>query len=513
MVCVSRKRGMMLSRTTGSSDLSLSSTSVMSMNEAIQFRHLITQLTHQERIGFLSKLVGSHIDMILTCLFKHLSKSNQTDEVNVFNKQLSDIIQSRKDKPAPLCMQNIKLDQFPRAIIGYTASFLDQDDYIHFSISNRSTYLGCNSPNTLQKLNLENINNYSSINPATFVSLKCLCMDPSKAIHFASQRFNQVQTLRLSANNKRGWVQSFFNQNVVSCNNITTLCCSSFGDVSTKMEGNEFLSLLTKLGNLAHLKMNNVYATENITGQDIADACPKVVGLELRHGTTRVNKQLPRIFANQLKYLSLRQQEKNAFAIDLDNIGFDKLEELTLMWPQNELCVDILKSALHLKRIFISYWEDWMKNDEIQNVIANCIMKCASLSYIGFSILSSHFCSVLEGIERGLFKTKKQHRKQFKICIYVRDEDIRANDFTFYVARIVNSLEACDINDFMLIWELKRRNDDETSSIYMDLCNISMDSKVSHDADKHQSQFIIANRNCKINGYHTSFVLGNERTC
>eukprot|EP01083_Nonionella_stella_P096467 271208_1 len=234
----------------------------MSLGKAIQFRHLITQLTHQERIGFLSRLVGSHVDMILTCLFQHLSKSNQTDEVNVFNKQLSDIIQSRKDKPAPLCMQNIKLDQFPRAIIGYTASFLDQDDYIHFSISNRSTYLGCNSPNTLQKLNLENINNYSWINTATFASLKCLGVDPSKAMHFASQRFNQVLTLRLSANNKRGWVPFFFNQNIVNCNNVTTLDCDSFGDASTKMEGNEFLSLLRKFPNLRHLRMSHVFVTD-----------------------------------------------------------------------------------------------------------------------------------------------------------------------------------------------------------------------------------------------------------
>eukprot|EP01083_Nonionella_stella_P317454 1155976_1 len=108
----------------------------MSLGKAIQFRHLITQLTHQERIEFLSGLVGSHVDMILTCLFQHLSKSNQTDEIKGFNKELSDIIQSRKDKPAPLCMQNIKLDQFPRAIIGYMASFLHQPDYSHVSMSN-----------------------------------------------------------------------------------------------------------------------------------------------------------------------------------------------------------------------------------------------------------------------------------------------------------------------------------------------------------------------------------------
>eukprot|EP01083_Nonionella_stella_P186423 682378_1 len=146
--------------------------------------------------------------------------------------------------------------------LSVTRLHLHQPDYSHFSMSNRSTYLGCDSPNTLQQLNLENIDNYSSINTATFASLKCLGVDPSKAMHFASQRFNQVLTLRLSANNKRGWVPFFFNQNIVNCNNVTTLDCDSFGNASTKMEGNEFLSLLRKFPNLRHLRMSNVCVTE-----------------------------------------------------------------------------------------------------------------------------------------------------------------------------------------------------------------------------------------------------------
>eukprot|EP01083_Nonionella_stella_P115796 343665_1 len=121
----------------------------MSLAKVIEFRHLITQLTSEERVAFLSKLVDSHMDIyIWSGLFHYFAQSNQLDEVNRFNRSLSDIIQSRKEKPKTISTRNIKLHQLPRAIVGYTASFLDQWDYIDFSMSNRSIYLGCNSPNT-----------------------------------------------------------------------------------------------------------------------------------------------------------------------------------------------------------------------------------------------------------------------------------------------------------------------------------------------------------------------------
>eukprot|EP01083_Nonionella_stella_P166687 558027_1 len=494
----------------------------MALNKAIQFRHLITQLTHQERIQFLSKLVGSHLDIILTSLFRYLLKSNQLDEVNEFNKELSDIIQSRKDKPAPLCTRNIKLDEFPRAIIGYSASFLDQLDYINFSLSNRSTYLGCNSPNTLQELNLKDILDYSAINLTSFPSIRCLHIDPFKTAQ-SQQRFsvaiddasifNQISELRLNAKEKTGWVQPFLDQNIVNCDNITALECKRFGSWTSrpgaKMQGDEFLALLTTFPRLTHLQMNGVRITGGITAQDIADVCPKVVGLAVTTADqATVPTHLPRTLASQLKYLSLRQGKKKCF--DCDNIAFDKLEELRLWWPDNQSLNAILKSALNLKKVHIKYWEHWMTNDEIQNSIADLISKSTFLRYAGFSITSPRFGDVLEGIEHGLFKIKTQHRTELKLSIMIRNSEWQPNDFTFKVARVINSLETCDIDDFMFIWEFKGHNDDKSKLLLDDLRNISKHSKVFQYQYDDKSQFIITNRNCKINGYQTSFVLGNK---
>eukprot|EP01083_Nonionella_stella_P073073 197331_1 len=151
----------------------------MSVTKAIQFQHLISQLTHQERIGFLSKLLDSHTDIILASLFQHLVKPNQINEVNAFNKELSSIIQSKEKPQKLLCT---KLDLLPRAIIGSVASFLDLSEYQQFNRSNRSIYLGCNTPNTLQELDLTALEDYSFINLSSFTSIKTFCIDPSKTM-------------------------------------------------------------------------------------------------------------------------------------------------------------------------------------------------------------------------------------------------------------------------------------------------------------------------------------------
>eukprot|EP01083_Nonionella_stella_P051914 137897_1 len=205
----------------------------MSLIKAVHFRELIAQLTNEERVGFLSQLIDSHVNMILTCLFQHLSKPNQMAHVDDFNQSILDIIQARKDKPKPWCTRDIKFDRFPRAIIGYTASFLHQSDYVKFSVSNRSIYLGCNLPNTLHELDLttrlcsREPTDYSSVAVVQFQSIKSLCIDPYEAIksqhnlRFESPHFNQVTTLELGTNHQTRWVKSFLNQNSINCDHIT----------------------------------------------------------------------------------------------------------------------------------------------------------------------------------------------------------------------------------------------------------------------------------------------------
>eukprot|EP01083_Nonionella_stella_P154491 497853_1 len=128
-------------------------------------------------------MAHSHSNVILSAILQYVLRSNQIDEVPHFNELVSNIIRSREGKPKQLAPKDMKLHEFPRPVIGYIASFLYHWDYIDFSMTNRSIYLGCNSPNVLQELSLRKVKDYSDVCFASFPSVKTLFIDPSKVIH------------------------------------------------------------------------------------------------------------------------------------------------------------------------------------------------------------------------------------------------------------------------------------------------------------------------------------------
>eukprot|EP01083_Nonionella_stella_P293463 998024_1 len=485
----------------------------MSLTKAIHFRHLIKQLTTEECTQFLSTIFSSHVDLIMTSLFHHLAKSNQINEVNHFNESLSDIIQSRKDKPKLQCMRNRELHQFPSALIGHTASFLMKSDYVHFSMANRSIYLGCNLPsNQLQELDLQfaKIEKYALINLSSFASLKTLCVDPCKVISSQhqmssdSQTLNKLKELHLrtltyNQHGNHGWVEPFFSQNLVNCDHVTVLECYQFGSRENKMAKNEFLSLLERFPNLAQLRLSLVHVSNNVTAKDISNVCRKIVGLKLSQFSFRITSDLVKIFSCELKYLRLVCDNiYGSPQLDFSDVSFSKLEELKLMFPGNRLFQSILKSALNLKKISV---DEWMMagNEQIKNNVANLMVKCTSLHCMCFRVTQSdHFYSVLDGIEIGLFKTKKQPKHQMKICIEITYSQFKGNDFVLNVGRIVNALEASSINDFMLIWKSCHRviqNDDKLNDIFKNLCQLHTSVFLA------DNRLIITNDNCNISGY------------
>eukprot|EP01084_Bolivina_argentea_P237073 398522_1 len=120
--------------------------------KAVSFRLLIKQLSKDEFLALMSKIFDiKHSDLISTSLFNYFIhqktiKNPNTNDLNNINSILSNIIRSRKTKPKPESVVDIKLDEFPKTIIGHMASFLHQNDYFCFEKTNRNIFIGCNSP-------------------------------------------------------------------------------------------------------------------------------------------------------------------------------------------------------------------------------------------------------------------------------------------------------------------------------------------------------------------------------
>ena len=106
----------------------------MSVNKAIQFKYLSSQLTQGERAHFATRLSDDIIDKALFHFF--MNEKNGRDAEST-NNLLTNIIRARKKKPLAIATTDIKLDTLPKPLIGATASFLTQDDYSHLSECNR----------------------------------------------------------------------------------------------------------------------------------------------------------------------------------------------------------------------------------------------------------------------------------------------------------------------------------------------------------------------------------------
>eukprot|EP01084_Bolivina_argentea_P185563 319981_1 len=91
---------------------------VMYVVKGVKFRYLAAQLTRTEMCGFIDKLLDIDKDIIVKALFSAILDVTNTVNADNMNNLISNIIQSRKQKPTPIPKQNMKLDQIPKQLIG-----------------------------------------------------------------------------------------------------------------------------------------------------------------------------------------------------------------------------------------------------------------------------------------------------------------------------------------------------------------------------------------------------------
>eukprot|EP01084_Bolivina_argentea_P227720 384637_1 len=150
-----------------------------SLTKPIKFRHLAEQLTSNELNQFLSKFIEQFgKDIMLNSLFSHFTRINPSNNhVDHTIEIVSDIIRTRKDKAQQL--QMVRLNEFNANLIGKIGSFLNQIEYARFSICSRSILIGCNSPNTLQKIHLDLFHTpYANINLTLYPLVKYTELNP-----------------------------------------------------------------------------------------------------------------------------------------------------------------------------------------------------------------------------------------------------------------------------------------------------------------------------------------------
>eukprot|EP01084_Bolivina_argentea_P312962 541864_1 len=389
----------------------------MSLGKAIQFKHLLSQLTSSETQQFLNQLP---IEIINTALFQCFTKPSNNHHVEATNNSLTNIIRSRKKTPLIITTQNKKINELPKPLIGIIASFMKQKDYINFSKSNRFIFLGCNTPNMLQELDVCHLKNYSCINLELFQSVKSLwfCLDKFHEFKTPSTHgitiMNNLRRISLVGDDLSDInIDAFMKQNWINTNNITSLQLIRFGNQNPFIDNSDtFHKLLSKFPNIEYCMFG--VARIDIDAKRFKMCCPNLKGMRLVHTGPNLTQSLIYAFGSNLRFFEF---DLHLNDYNLSNINFTQLQELGLRSATQKSLTDIFKTAVNVKKLVI-FGTNKIQNEQYKESIIKIITTCKHLEYIEFCVHDKVFESILYGIEKGLFNTTKRKRKTFKIQIF-----------------------------------------------------------------------------------------------
>merc|ERR1712228_191758 len=410
-------------------------------------------------------------------------------------------------KPSIDSKANLKLDCIPRQLIGATASFLQQKDYIHLSKTNRSVFLGCNTPNLMQELNLLKIADYSSIDLALYSSVKTLKLKFSK---FNEMKFpenessvmNQLESITLDGENKNDIdIDPFMINNQLNVQNVTRLELCNFGLplAGRRIDIDKLYRLLSKFPNIYDLSMYGVATNADVDSGKVCALCPGLTSLTLCLRPTNSTISLINAFGHQLRDITM-DCALIEFDDDFSKVNFGNLNNLKIASPSSPIYNDILNTAVDLKSIKIIMLSG---QNETNQLLIKCITTCKSLQSIKFidyrKFNDKSLESVLTEIEKGLFETKSLKRKQMRLKIKIKcDATFKLSDFAFRFGNIIHWMRISVIKDFMLILHLSGlSNDVDRSQIRKELSTASTGTKVWSQSNV----FFVSNKNCNLSHF------------
>eukprot|EP01084_Bolivina_argentea_P223594 378293_1 len=153
-----------------------------------------------------------------------------------------------------------------------------------------------------------------------------------------------------------------------------------------------------------------------------------------------ITQALINAFGNNLNCLALA--DSHDLDWDSSNINFANLRALQVHYPTQTGFNYILKTAINMEKICISF----SSRNRTAGIGTNCkrvkesiiklITDCKHLKYIRFADNGKLFDCILYAIGKGLFKTKKLQKQTMKIEIFI-DSKTEFNPMQF-ISNIVN---------------------------------------------------------------------------
>eukprot|EP01083_Nonionella_stella_P112271 330055_1 len=326
-----------------------------SMADVIKFRVLSSKLYSAEFNAFILEFIQEcGRDILVTSLFNRFITNNTAQ--NGHHQPLTTcigimkhIMELRKHKPNTLSQTKIAIHSLSPDLIGETSSYLCHHDNIAFGEVNRAIYIGCNTPNTLRKLDLTAVNDYSVVSLRKYPHLQCLAITLNQFHQLLLP--NHLQELTIEGNEAR---DLNLNPNIVEMNNLGQINLHSFGQYDNQQRlryhGRSLTELISMIHahNIQYLRVENVWTDTKMDdiGSSLVGLLPNLRGFEWNGGYNETRNHFMELFGEQLVFLSFW-----VTGLPIPNISWNHLEQLIIGDPDTFTLNSVLKTARRLKRV------------------------------------------------------------------------------------------------------------------------------------------------------------------
>ena len=419
--------------------------------------------------------------MIIDALSSYFLHGPPIKNKIVFNdKSIEEISTTIQNRPSQPEQQNRNtLDSLPTNLIGVCSSFLDQTSNAALSACNRSTYLGCNTPNKVEELSVSYSYDleHQSLDLSTFLNTKRLklnaldddcelvtCIEKMEVIASQIAKMPQLQSLDLCD------IDSEF-IGIISKHQTTNQRTKSLSVELWENDEDAYDQLLSSITTFKHIESICVYITEDLGFEmehqtkseydlimtPLIGMCSNLKALNFEDDFTGIELPLIQAIGHQLQHLTLNDLDQRIESTSkLNDVNFENLRELR----QGKQCEvnsvrTLLRTAVNLEKVRL-------RGDA--ELVEEILTKCDQLKYLEIDCVSSEreeLGFVMTALRNALSRTKEVQRDTLKIKItadflpFVMPE-LQEPLTKLLLEEIIDLLLENQVNHWMLILHLGR---------------------------------------------------------
>ena len=484
----------------------------------IQFSSLVSQLSPTEITSFIKNVNPRILIDALSCYFiDGVANIERIKQNHICNDVISSIIESRDPLPSKPII--LTLDALPSGLIGAFGSYLDQISYARLSSVNRDIYLASNTPNTLRQVTLRYRSNpmheilhfpaISSADDFKDGEGFPISVDEMHVIASHIAKMPLLQSLDLRSVNSEfiGIIASHETTN----QRVNSLSVCLWEDDEGARD--RFTASITAFKHIRFLRLFQLWEEPPLADDSIikslVEMCSNLRGLDLLDGEDHyesvIEISLLRAIGHRLHYLHLNMYI-DPHVTALKNINFQNLRQLESYYSDGGSISAILNTAINLEKIRLG---------NTQELIVEALARCQRLKYLELRRIVN-MEMILDALERGLFQSKCVHRDTLKIRINTNESYSsipNPQECIIKLDRIVNSLSVNDVDQWMIVLELKEVCCKDPKEFVKSLQeSLTVGIADTFVVENMKSDIVlITNPGCTICGWRESWLMSSER--